>query len=193
MKTIIKQFDIIAKDYLSYIQKHLNDKQIVVWCQIHGWTADSENIILLTRQMLLNSVIRHIFPNLTLHKIPFDFINVPESLIEKIQEVISHSRSFNFWGDLYNALIPQPKRRYIGQFWTDELIAEWMVSWLFQFQPKLLVDVGCGSGNFLLKSAQYQQNNCLNTKFCGIDVSPLLLNLTQAAFSTFHFPFPELT
>jgi SAM-dependent methyltransferase len=83
---------------------------------------------------------------------------------------------------LYNALIPQSRRRRIGQFWTDEQIADWMVAWLLQSRPHYLADVGCGAGNFLLVAAQRLNQAGNTTELHGCDVSPLLLNVASAAF-----------
>lgn len=193
MKAIVEQLDIAANNCLQIIQQKLSDPGIIAWSKFHGWVpSDAAVHPLLARQALLNSVIRQSFPDLTFYKTPFDFVTAPELLVKTIYEAAQHSRSYNFWGELYSALVPQPWRRQIGQFWTDECIAEWMLSWLFQFRPRLLVDVGCGAGNFLVKATQYLQGGNQATRLYGFDVSPLLLNVTLAAFSDYHLPLPEL-
>jgi type I restriction-modification system DNA methylase subunit len=90
----------------------------------------------------------------------------------------------NFWGELYSTLIPQSQRRQIGQFWTNEQVAGWMVMWLLQSRPRYLADVGCGAGNFLLRAAQYLEKTDGETELYGCDLSPVLLNVTLAAFLT---------
>jgi SAM-dependent methyltransferase len=50
--------------------------------------------------------------------------------------------------------------------------------------PRFLADVGCGAGNFLLKAAQLSGGPGDAPRLYGCDVSPLLLNVTQAAFLT---------
>jgi len=193
MKHLVEQFDIIAKEYLDMIQHSSNSPEIESWFEIHSWNnSDAEPNLFVARQSILNAVIRQIFSNLTFKKTPFDFVKVPQSLIDRIQEMNKSSLSFNFWGDINNILIPQSQRRLIGQFWTDELIADWMVSWLLSFQPNLLVDAGCGSGNFLIKAGQHIKNNNLSTQLYGFDISPLMLNITQANFSDHDLITPKL-
>ncbi|HOV32346.1 MAG TPA: N-6 DNA methylase [Candidatus Hydrogenedens sp.] len=193
LKEIVEQIDTTAKEYIQIIQRFMDDTKFIAWCKFHGWDiSDIETSRLIARQAILNAVIRQAFPCLTFFDTPFDFINAPDSLVSRIYETAKHSQLFNFWGELYSTLIPQRYRRHIGQFWTDELIAEWMVAWLIQFQPKFLVDVGCGAGNFLVKATRYLQNGYHDVKLCGLDFSPLLLNITQATFSTHHLPLPNL-
>jgi len=193
MKYLVEQFDIIAKEYLDMIQHPSNIAEMESWFEIHGWNnSDEEHYLLVARQAILNAVIRQIFSDLTFQKTPFDSVKVPISLIDRIQEMKKSSLSFNFWGEIYNILIPQSQRRLIGQFWTDELIADWMVSWLLGFQPNLLVDVGYGSGNFLIKAGQHIRDKRLYTQLYGFDISPLLLNITQANFSDYNLISPKL-
>lgn len=110
---------------------------------------------------------------------PFDrfSLSIDEALLNRLQTEAAQSSQLNFWGDLYAALIPQAQRRWLGQFWTDARIADWLVAWLLQFKPRQLVDVGCGAGHFLLTA---QRANDV-PRLLGIDVSPLLLNLTLVA------------
>ena len=194
MKTMIEQLDAIAKETLQRVQQRSDDAEIIAWSELHGWDpSDVESHRLLARQALLNAVIRQIFPALTFYRTPFDFVSVPDMLVSRICEMAQRSHAFNFWGELYSILIPQPHRRWVGQFWTDGCIADWMVAWLLQFRPRMLADVGCGAGNFLIKAAQYLQGGHPATRLYGFDVSSLLLNVTQAAFATAHLPLPELT
>jgi len=193
MKALIEQLNTVAEDYLQIVQQHSDDAQIIAWSELHGWdSSDVETHLLLARQALLNAVIRQTFPDLAFYETPFDFVSAPSMLVSKIYEMAQRSQSFNFWGELYSALIPQPHRRRVGQFWTDECIVEWMVAWLLKFRIRMLVDAGCGAGNFLLKATQFLQGGNHATQLYGFDVSPLLLNVTQAAFSTYHLPLPEL-
>lgn len=162
--------------------------------KLHGWDfSDVVSHRLLARQAMLNAVIRKAFPDLTLYRTPFDFVSAPDMLVSRIYEMAQQSHSLNFWGDLYSILIPQPHRRRVGQFWTDECIADWMVTWLLQFQPRLLDDIGCGAGNFLVKAVQHLQESNPAMRLYGFDVSPLLLNITQASFATANLPVPELS
>ncbi len=194
MKAMIKQLDIAAKKYHQEIKQRSDNAEIIAWYKLHGWdSSDAEAQRLLARQAVLNAVIRKAFPDLTLYRTPFDFVTAPDMLVSRIYEMAQRSHSFNFWGELYSILIPQPHRRQVGQFWTDECIADWMVTWLLQFQPRLLDDIGCGAGNFLIKAAQHLQESKPAMRLYGFDVSPLLLNITQASFATANLPVPELS
>ncbi len=170
---------------------------------MHGWDiADPMTHRLLLRQAALNSVLRQAVPGLSarVFATPLDHLNdvIPATLINEIYHTVLQSAcgSFNPWGELYSALVPQPQRRQIGQFWTEEHVAEWMAAWLLQDRPRCLSDVGCGAGNFLIKAAQLSGSCADAPALYGLDISPLLLNLTQAAFLTFadggHFHLPNL-
>jgi len=186
-KVLVKQIDIVAEKWLPLVRPL--DETIVRWAELHGWdVSDVECQRMLVRQALLNAIIRHklLCNEMSVFATPLDFLGItaPESLAEIIYEAEQSVKevSFNFWGDLYSALIPQSQRRRIGQFWTDEPIAGWMVAWLLQSRPRLLADVGCGAGNFLLKAAQHAKDSNCSTQLYGCDLSPLLLNVTLAAF-----------
>jgi len=191
MKVLIEQFDAAARS-IGFTRQNLDIAEIAAWCELHGWTLDGESGPLLARQALLNAVIRQSFPALALADTPFDCVSAPETLVGVVREAAQGSHAFNFWGELYSSLIPQSCRRRAGQFWTDECIAEWMVAWLLQFRPRSLVDVGCGAGNFLIKAAQGFLRGNGATALQGLDLSPLLLNVTKAAFATYHLPEPDL-
>lgn len=186
-KELVKQIDRIAENWPAL--SHWLDEQIVAWAHLHGWDAsEKECQRLLMRQALFNWVIQQLISDLKLSAfaVPLDLLGVeaPQALTDVIQDTIQNSPAtmFNFWGEFYNALVPQSRRRHLGQFWTNELIAKWMITWLLQFRPRYLVDVGCGSGSFLLKAAESLTSNNGQTKLYGSDVSPLLLNTTLAAF-----------
>jgi SAM-dependent methyltransferase len=187
-KALIQQIDAAAESWLPLTQEP-HDEKIVAWAALHGWDAsDAACQRLLIRQALLNATIRQTVKGIKhgVFATPLDALNVeaPQALVNAIYEAAQHSHValFNFWGELYSALIPQSQRRRIGQFWTDEPVAEWMVAWLLRSRPHLLADVGCGAGNFLLKAAQFLRDNDCATALYGCDISPLLLNVTLAAF-----------
>jgi methylase of polypeptide subunit release factors len=184
-KELLNQIDRAANTYLPLISAR--QKALAAWASLHGWDASlPETHQLLVRQALLNDTIRQIVPDhrKQLFSTPLDSlpIQAPASLVATLQEASRHISSFNFWGELYSALIPQAQRRRIGQFWTSEAIAEWMVAWLLQARPRRLVDIGCGAGNFLLKAAQLQGEAGAQGDLYGLDISPVLLNVAQAAF-----------
>ncbi len=116
---------------------------------------------------------------------PLDLLGIepPRFVIDAVREV-SQGAAFNFWGEFYSALIPQSRRRQIGQFWTDERIADWMVAWLLQYHPRYLADIGCGTGSFLLSASRRLKHADDATQLYGCDISPLLLNAALANFLT---------
>jgi adenine-specific DNA-methyltransferase len=186
-KELIKQIDIVAGNWLPLPQPL--DKEIVAWAGLHGWDVlDKECQRLLVRQALFNTTLQQITPNIkrSLLATPLDSLNIetPQSLTNAVYDVAQSPQMtpFNFWGEFYSALIPQSRRRHIGQFWTNELIAEWMIDWLLQSHPRFLADIGCGAGNFLLKATQRLTGFTNFPELYGCDVSPLLLNATLAAF-----------
>jgi methylase of polypeptide subunit release factors len=198
LNELVKQIDTVAQKYLPLAQPL--SEELIAWASLHGWNASVlENQRLLIRQALFNSILQQLVPALEDNRFatPLDTLGLaaPQMLIDATHEARQSLEvaTFNFWGEFYSSLIPQARRRHIGQFWTSELIAEWMTTWLLQFQPRCLADVGCGAGNFLLKAAQYLTDNAADLKLYGSDISPLLLNTTLAAFLTTSFRGDERT
>lgn len=194
-KALVKQIDTVAESWLPLPQPL--DESIISWAGLHGWdVSDKQCQRLLVRQALLNAVIRQAVPGIA-HRAfatPLDTLGLeaPQPLANAIYEAAQRSQALlNVWGELYSALIPQSERRRIGQFWTNEQVAEWMVTWLLQSRPRCLVDVGCGAGNFLLKAAQRLEKAHGATELYGLDLSPLLLNVTLATFLTRHWDKPS--
>jgi adenine-specific DNA-methyltransferase len=188
-KDLVQRIDVVVTQRLPLPQPI--DPSLQSWAALHGWDiADVAVQRLLLRQALLNVILRRGVPGLDEHAFatPLDGLNadVPSALVDQVRQGILRvaPMAFNPWGAFHNALIPQPQRRQIGQFWTEEPVAEWMVAWLLQAQPRLLCDVGCGAGNFLIKAAQLSAGRSSVPRLCGFDISPLMLNLTQAAFLT---------
>jgi SAM-dependent methyltransferase len=188
-KTLVTKIDEIAEQQLPLSPPF--HKNLISWSEIHGWDiTDRASQRLLIRQALLNNLILQTTPGIIPDAFtsPLELLNVtvPSDLVEATHEILqrSHAASFNFWGEFYNTLIPQSRRRRIGQFWTNEQIADWMAAWLLKSQPHYLADVGCGAGNFLLKAAEYLENNDHPLKLYGCDLSPLLLNATLSNFQT---------
>jgi SAM-dependent methyltransferase len=200
LKALVEQIDAIAAQWLPLPEPL--DTRVLSWASIHGWDAtDVASQRLLVRQALLDAVLRQAVPGLADRAFPMPLegmgVTAPSPLAKDVSQAALHAgTTFNPWGELYSALIPQPQRRQIGQFWTDEHIAEWMVAWLLQAHPRFLADVGCGAGNFLLKAAQLSNGNTGAPQLYGCDISPLLLNVTLAAFLTRpgdkHLGLPEL-
>lgn len=190
LKLLIKQFDDAAQICAPHVK--FDQVSVSAWAKLHGWqTIDAESQLSLLRQALLDSVVRQVQSTHAnkFFSTPLESLGViaPLTLVNAAREVsqLEHLKSFNFWGELYQALIPQAKRREIGQFWTNEVIADWMASWLLQFTPTCVADVGCGAGNFLLKINQHLRGND-SIQLRGYDISPLLLNLTLLTLQEFQ-------
>ena len=173
-KALVQHIDSAAEKWLPLAQSR--SRAIAGWAELHGWVAsDPQCQRLLVRQALLNAVIRQAIPSIKPHVFPTPAdmlgIEAPASLADEIRAAVHRSQAtiFNFWGELYNALIPQSQRRHIGQFWTNEQIAEWMVAWLLQGHPHGLADVGCGAGNFLLKSLQHRTATLKHLYGCDLN------------------------
>lgn len=189
LKELTKQIDNVVKNWLPL--RHPFDDQLLTWANLHGWNIlEIEYQRLLVYQALFNSTLLQATPGIEYHTFatPLDSLGItaPETLVSAAREAVQRSQmtTFNFWGELYRILIAQTHRRQIGQFWTNEAIAEWMVAWLLQTRPYYLADMGCGAGNFLLKAAQ-RLTKSDTTVLYGCDISPLLLNATLAAFYAF--------
>ncbi|MEW6419322.1 MAG: N-6 DNA methylase [Nitrospirota bacterium] len=187
LKLISEHAGKLTKTIFPLIQKHKN--YFSPWIEMHGWDINDPEILnILGRQAILNAYIRKTFPDVLLFETPFDTLCMQQDIPSEIVASLKSDNSFNIWGELYNALIPQSKRRNIGQFWTDKRISEWMTAWLLSYKPKNLWDVGCGSGNFLFTAMQIAKNN-FKMQYYGIDVSPLMLNVALANFYNYKI-FP---
>lgn len=194
IKELVRQIDTSANDWLPLAQPL--PQEVTAWAAQHGWAGDdAEGQRLLIRQALLNSVLRQITPPGFLPTaLDVLCIEAPLSLRQALVQAAQSSQSseLNFWGDIYAVLIPQANRRRIGQFWTNEQVSEWLTTWLLRPKPSRLVDVGCGSGNFLLKSAQYLEQTGGTTQLTGYDISPIVCNLAQAVFHNRHWERPSV-
>lgn len=171
-----------AEEYLPLVRRHIHEPSVVAWLALHGWEqADDETLRLCALQGMLNGIIQYTFPDAPLFATPLDFLPPHPSLARLAAEASRGATEFNFWGELYSTLIPQSKRRRIGQFWTEEHIAEWMITWLLRSGARDIADIGCGAGNFMLKAGQFPECAQGAVRLRGCDVSPLLLNVTLAA------------
>jgi len=184
-KLLVQEIITLAEQVLPLDKARAQD--LDAWAGLHGWDiSDVDCQQFIARQAVLNALIRQTVPGVAplAFPTPLDALNisVPRSICDTVRAQSTRTPIFNFWGELYSALIPQAQRRRLGQFWTDPSIAEWMITWLLQAQPRSLVDVGCGAGNFLLQAAQ--SGNSVTPQLYGCEISPLLLNVTRAAFLT---------
>jgi adenine-specific DNA-methyltransferase len=182
-----------AERWLPAIRERLEGKSLAPWFELHGWASANEKAhLLVARQAVLLGLIRRSFPHLDLFKTPLDGLTATiasEISVDLDGDIVTE---FNFWGQLYNAVIPQADRRRIGQFWTSELIADWMTAWLLECGPKQIADIGCGSGSFLCKAAGPILERQLATTLYGCDTSPLILNVARANLASQRLPLLRL-
>lgn len=119
---------------------------------------------------------------------PEDFF-ILEYLIDFINEVdkygIEEIRS-DIIGHVYEELIPTEERHKLGQYYTPPSIAELIVNWCVRSPWDSILDLGCGSGTFLvkaynrlLKSKRRDPQTHVDTlsKLYGIDISPFPAHL----------------
>ncbi len=186
LKSLVRNIDNAVASWLSLSLPV--DEEVAAWAALHGWHLQrAETQRLLVSQALFDNILLQAIPELAEYafNVPLRKLGcvAPLSLVKDVSDFVRDATAtFNPWGELYGALIAQPQRRQIGQFWTEEHIAEWMVAWLLQARPAVLVDVGCGSGNALLKAALLSDGLNASPRLWGCDISPLLLNVTLAAF-----------
>ncbi len=179
-KSFVRELDTSLEHLLS--SATANNAELSSWASLHGWNLDTqEDRVLIVRQAALNRMIQALVPEIRARVFPTPLdclqVELPKTLLTSVRDGLNENgKRLVFWGELYNLLIPQAKRRALGHFWTDDNIAKLMVSWLLETTPKRLTDIGCGTGNFLLA----QQDVFKQTARCGIDISPLLLNVALA-------------
>jgi len=170
------------------------DKELAAWASLHGWDLDNlEDRKLMLRQAALDMILQKLIPEIRNYHFPTPLeqlqVELPPQLLETARVAWAENTAcFNYWGEVYNLLVPQAKRRQLGQFWTDENLANLMTAWLLEKTPQRLVDVGCGAGNFLLASQRISPQ----ITRCGIDISPLLLNVMLAAHYTRAHSFVDV-
>jgi adenine-specific DNA-methyltransferase len=71
-----------------------------------------------------------------------------EGIVENANQILQNLSYF------YDLLVPQEKRRLLGQFWTPEPVAELMVTWAIKDANTVFLDPGVGFGVFLKKAIQ---------------------------------------
>lgn len=182
-KALVRAFDAALEHWHS--REYFEPKELTAWASLHGWEISTlEDRKLILRQAALDVLLQELIPELRSHRFSTPLeqprVELPSAIIESVRLSWREYNGFNYWGDLHNLLIPQAKRRQLGQFWTDENLADLMTRWLLESKPRQLIDVGCGAGNFLLSSLDVSPQ----TVRCGIDISPLLLNVALAAHYT---------
>jgi type I restriction-modification system DNA methylase subunit len=90
----------------------------------------------------------------------YDHIPIPDDpdVLEKINGFIAFLDYVNIeelgdaLGYIYQELIPPVERHQLGQFYTPPPICELIARWAIRGPDDLVLDPGCGSGGFIIKS-----------------------------------------
>jgi hypothetical protein len=90
----------------------------------------------------------------------YDHIPIPDDpdVLEKINGFIAFLDYVNIeelgdaLGYIYQELIPPIERHQLGQFYTPPPICELIARWAIRGPDDLVLDPGCGSGGFIIKS-----------------------------------------
>ena len=90
----------------------------------------------------------------------YDHIPIPDdpAVLEKINGLITFLDYVNIdelgdaMGYIYQELIPERERHQLGQFYTPPSICELICEWAIGGADDLVLDPGCGSGGFIIKS-----------------------------------------
>jgi methylase of polypeptide subunit release factors len=191
-KHVAVAIDQKVRECLPHVEKHVHAQAIAQWIEWHGWSDCEDAALLVARQAVLNQLLLHFFPAVPFFSTPLDGLIPLDKWQPEEIDFSASSLHFNFWGLVHNLLISQPRRRLLGQFWTDEIVSDWMVNWLLQAKPRYLMDVGCGSGSFLLQAARIHDSRTHAMRLSGMDASPLVLNLCLANFATGRLSPPRL-
>lgn len=104
-------------------------------------------------------------------------------------------------GAIFERLIPESERKLLGQFYTKPEVADLLVA-LTVTPGGVVLDPGCGSGTFLMRSYSYLQevtqvsHEDLLSVLWGFDISPFAaelaaINLFRQDFSC-HTNFPRI-
>ncbi|MFQ5974802.1 MAG: class I SAM-dependent DNA methyltransferase [Candidatus Hydrothermarchaeales archaeon] len=74
------------------------------------------------------------------------------TLIDTLNEFDFSQMESDFLGRVYENLIPSDERKRLGQFYTPQSIVDFITSLTIDNPDALVLDPGCGSGSFLVKS-----------------------------------------
>ena len=103
-------------------------------------------------------------------------------------------------GAIFENLIPKEEQLLYGQFYTPAQVADLLVAFTVDGESPLILDPGCGSGTFLMRSYDYLHENVglshenLLSLLWGFDISPFAaelaaINLFRQDLSAFeNFP-----
>jgi type I restriction-modification system DNA methylase subunit len=129
----------------------------------------------------------------------YDHIPIPDDpdVLEKINGFIAFLDYVNIeelgdaLGYIYQELIPPIERHQLGQFYTPPPICELIARWAIRGPDDLVLDPGCGSGGFIIKSydklaelkiGRLQVSETVHTRILdqlyAVDLNPFPAHLT---------------
>ena len=130
-----------------------------------------------------------------------DSVPVPDKLVYHLNEFIEELDAYNLGkiradviGRVYEDLIPADERHRLGQYYTPPPIVDLIVEMCIKSPDDKILDPGCGSGSFLVKSyhklrsLKKRQNPFgkddelhqeLLEQVCGIDINPFPAQLSS--------------
>jgi type I restriction-modification system DNA methylase subunit len=89
----------------------------------------------------------------------YDEIPLPQDIIETLNEFLDEVSTYDLVkiptdiiGRIYEGLIPKEERHNLGQYYTPPAICDLITRMCIKTPDSLVLDPGCGSGGFLIKS-----------------------------------------
>lgn len=126
--------------------------------------------------------------------------NIVRQLIRDFNRYDWNSLRDDVLGSIFERLIPRHEQMLLGQFYTPTPVADLLLVMAIDGEKPTVLDPGCGTGTFLLRSYQYLRDtrqlghNELLPVLWGFDVSPFaselsVINLFRQDLSEFdNFP-----
>jgi len=112
----------------------------------------------------------------------YDEISLPHDIIETLNEFLYEVSTYDLdkipsdiIGRIYEGLIPKEERHRLGQYYTPPAICDLITRMCIDFPDALVLDPGCGSGGFLVKS-YYRILELLGRKISEEKIHQKILN-----------------
>ncbi len=125
---------------------------------------------------------------------------VTRQLIQELSRYEWNSLRDDVLGAVFENLIPRSEQVLLGQFYTPTKVADLLVAFAVDAEDPVVLDPGCGSGTFVMRTYDYlrektsQTHGELLSKVWGFDISPFAtelasINLFRQDMSAFdNFP-----
>lgn len=121
-------------------------------------------------------------------------------LVAQFSEYDWSSLNDDVLGSIFEKLIPRAEQVLLGQFYTPQPVADLLVAFTVDGESPVVLDPGCGSGTFLMRSYNYLaetrglSHSALLSQIWGFDISAFaaelaVINLYRQDMSAFeNFP-----